>query len=478
MAERSNRLKPKQEEIDLDIDDRIIELAEPEEELMDEEEAEAPKVEKKKTAREKKPKEEKEKKIREKKEKAPSLFSQAITFVRSERFIKISGLFFLLTTVFLSVSFVSYLFTGAGDRSSIYPFSWQIFFDATIKAENHMGKLGAYVSHLFIWNGYGLGAFLTLPVIFSFGLNLLVQKKLLPTFRIFKHCFVLTAIIAPALAFIFQNKIFPYGGAFGNYITDILLGYMGQIGTGTLLSFGILGYLVAVFNFSFKREEKKQGVTVEDEALQHSIVTVDKSNAFTIVPTMETPAFSETANKLKDENTNEFSLSNTNTQIPVVASQELELNQEEEEETTEPKVSEDYDEDLELDIVETPEEEIVETTDANPTEMGLYDPTLDLSNYKYPELDLLEVYGTEKIKIDTEELERNKNQIIGTLQNYGIEIQKIKATVGPTVTLYEIIPAPGVRISKIKNLEDDIALSLAALGIRIIAPIPGKGTIG
>lgn len=154
----------------------------------------------------------------------------------------------------------------------------------------------------------------------------------------------------------------------------------------------------------------------------------------------------------------------------------MELNQEVETEEAEEPFNADYDEDLELDIVETPVEETAEEIDNTP--LGLYDPTLDLSNYKYPELDLLEVYGTEKIKIDTEELERNKNQIIGTLQNYGIEIQKIKATVGPTVTLYEIIPAPGVRISKIKNLEDDIALSLAALGIRIIAPIPGKGTIG
>ncbi len=107
-----------------------------------------------------------------------------------------------------------------------------------------------------------------------------------------------------------------------------------------------------------------------------------------------------------------------------------------------------------------------------------YDPVLDLRNYKYPTVDLLEAHGSEKIIQDASELEENKNQIIGTLKNYDIEIQKIFATVGPTVTLYEIIPAPGVRISRIKNLEDDIALSLSALGIRIIAPIPGKGTIG
>ena len=107
-----------------------------------------------------------------------------------------------------------------------------------------------------------------------------------------------------------------------------------------------------------------------------------------------------------------------------------------------------------------------------------YDPILDLRDYKYPTLDLLENHGSEKIVQDVNELQNNKNQIIGTLKNYDIDIQKISATVGPTVTLYEIIPAAGVRISRIKNLEDDIALSLAALGIRIIAPIPGKGTIG
>jgi S-DNA-T family DNA segregation ATPase FtsK/SpoIIIE len=121
-------------------------------------------------------------------------------------------------------------------------------------------------------------------------------------------------------------------------------------------------------------------------------------------------------------------------------------------------------------------EEIVDEKDGE--DMGEYDPTLDLSHYKKPPLDLLEAYGKGEVSVDKEELEMNKNKIVSTLKNYNIEIDRIKATIGPTVTLYEIVPAPGVRISKIKNLEDDIALSLSALGIRIIAPIPGKGTIG
>jgi S-DNA-T family DNA segregation ATPase FtsK/SpoIIIE len=126
-------------------------------------------------------------------------------------------------------------------------------------------------------------------------------------------------------------------------------------------------------------------------------------------------------------------------------------------------------------LTDTSEEALGQTSGSIGTN---YDPRLDLSNFKMPPLELLDEHGSEKIKVNPEELEQNKNQIVSTLNNYQIQISKIKATVGPTVTLYEIVPAAGVRISKIKNLEDDIALSLAALGIRIIAPIPGKGTIG
>src|SRR5204863_5351914 len=136
-------------------------------------------------------------------------------------------------------------------------------------------------------------------------------------------------------------------------------------------------------------------------------------------------------------------------------------------------------EELELEIkMASLEEEETEPKEKGYEDLPPYEPTLDLRDYKYPRLDLLETHGSEKIVQDPAELEANKNQIINTLKNYDILIQKISATVGPTVTLYEIVPAAGVRISRIKNLEDDIALSLAALGIRIIAPIPGKGTIG
>ena len=139
------------------------------------------------------------------------------------------------------------------------------------------------------------------------------------------------------------------------------------------------------------------------------------------------------------------------------------------------------DEDVALEIEETADNEAVlsdKEVNEKLKDLDDYDPTLDLSEYKKPGIDLLRDHGDGQIKVDKEELEANKDRIVSTLENYNIKIQSIKATIGPTVTLYEIIPAPGVRISKIKNLEDDIALSLAALGIRIIAPIPGKGTIG
>ena len=493
MAEKMNRLKTKKEEDEIELevednneteeltDERFSEVIN-EEETGEQTVEENPRQVKKRTPRARKPKEDIEeeaagKEKKKKKEKPESAFRKAINFIRSERFIKICGLFTVLTSVFLAVSFVSYLFTGSTDRDTVYPFSWKLFLDSSVKAENLMGKLGAYASHFFIWNGYGLAAFLTLPFLFSFGLNLIVQKKLLPTLTLFRHGFALTIILSPSLAFIFQKFAFPYGGAFGNYITDISISYLGQIGTGTVLSFAVLGYLVAVFNFSFNRKNiETPDQEFEEQNSEPTIVQVDKSNAYTLAP--DVPTVHETLNRMKqmEEDSNEIPLATTVPEAPVEEPQaELEIeNTEEDEKTFDP---ENYDEDLELDIVETPEEAMAEDPEAHP-QMELYDPTLELSNYQYPTLDLLENYGSEKIKIDPEELERNKNQIITTLQNYGIEIQKIKATVGPTVTLYEIIPVPGVRISKIKNLEDDIALSLAALGIRIIAPIPGKGTIG
>ena len=480
MSERTNRLKqkPADDEAEFEIESPVeieSELEAEEEEEPEEEEEEFTEVvpEKKPKPRAKKTAEELAKEKKPKKEKPVSAFTKLILFIRSERFVKITGLFLILFTVFLAVSFVSYLFTGAADRSAVYPFNWQIFFDASVKAENLMGKFGAYISHLFIWNGYGLAAFLTLPFIFSLGTNLLLQKKVLPTTQIFRHSFALTIILAPALAFIFQNKLFPFGGAFGVYINYFLISYLGQVGTGTVLGFSILGYLVATFNFSFKPKEKTFTETEEDE-FNPQVVTVDKSKAFTLVPTAETPVALTQVNKLKEIPANEIPLTTE------ITNEEEETEEPDEngfdEVTDEQREQEDYDEDLELDIVETPEEQMAESFENAP--LDLYDPTLDLSDYKFPDIELLEFYGSEKIKIDPEELERNKNQIISTLQNYGIEIQKIKATVGPTVTLYEIIPMPGVRVNKIKNLEDDIALSLAALGIRIIAPIPGKGTIG
>ena len=135
--------------------------------------------------------------------------------------------------------------------------------------------------------------------------------------------------------------------------------------------------------------------------------------------------------------------------------------------------------DLQLEVLDIPEEvPVIDGSEELPHAQGDYDPTLDLSSYRYPTLDLLENYGDKKVEVNKEELEANKNKIVETLSHYNIGIDKIKATIGPTVTLFEIVPQAGIRISKIKNLEDDIALSLAALGIRIIAPIPGKGTIG
>lgn len=415
-------------------------------------------------------KEKKEKKIKKKK---VSLLKRML---EDERTPKIAGLLSILLSVFLFVSFISYLFTWKMDQATIYPFSWSNFFNHAIKSENLMGKMGAYASHLFIRNGYGIASYLFISFFFSLGLNLVLRRNVFPVGKMARHSVALLILVSASLAFITVKTGFPYGGAFGAYVNDWLLGFFGQIGTGAILVFSLLTYATVAFNLNFDFFLKKE-MTGDKEATIHAAederknvpLMVDNKNPYLLDPQNSAE---ETANKAVKTVTDNVSEMKPEA-VPVTTDdngfEEVEMHEEE--------TSSD-DEDISLHIVETTEEKAADEIVQPSVSMEDYDPTLDLSDYKYPELDLLQNYGTEAITIDKEELERNKNQIITTLQNYDINISKIKATVGPTVTLYEIVPAPGIRISKIKNLEADIALSLAALGIRIIAPIPGKGTIG
>ena len=434
--------------------------------------------------------------------------------VKDERTGKIAGAISLLTGIFLFIAFTSYLFTWQEDQDIVHQFGVRIFSTTDVRVSNLLGVLGAFIAHLLIYKGFGIASYLFCSFFFVLGVNLLFDKKLFSLSRNIKYVVVGLLVLSMALAFATAGSEFSWGGAVGELSSDWFVKWMGKLGTGALLLMAVFTYIIWRFNPTFKLPDfsKKQ--------LDESI---GGASAFTLPEDDELPVFKEwdennteaklfihdtaepgSLNKLKNEgagmvlNVPEIvEATSPFTQFDL-QEKELPVEEEEEEELIAPPIMaappvipihtipiqisnpQTTEEDLELEIKAVPEPEMDKATPkVAPGSLSTnYDATLDLKDYKYPTLDLLETHGSEKIVHDPAELETHKNQIIATLKNYDIAIQRIAATVGPTVTLYEIVPAPGVRISRIKNLEDDIALSLAALGIRIIAPIPGKGTIG
>lgn len=405
---------------------------------------------------------------------------------------QVIGLALILFSIYLLIAFVSYLFTWKIDQSRVELPLVEFLFDSDVTVENWLGKLGAITSHLFIYKWFGIASFAFVYLFFLFGFKVLFKINLLPLKKSLKVSFFILLWSSVFFAFFFSERLYYLGGAFGYEVDKYLQGIFGSIGMGLLIFFALTVFLIVSFNageylkqaFSFLRNlgdnedddsPFKESVHYQDEDLVEStesqrseVQTQDKraeegSELHTQVEAKGKVVDEESADGLQDE------------EKEVKGGEAVELS------TETKKEDEDEDGEIGLEIEETAEKETLlseEEVDSKVAEYGEYDPTLDLSNYKKPGLDLLTDHGDGEIKVNKEELEANKDRIVNTLENYNIKIQTIKATIGPTVTLYEIVPAPGVRISKIKNLEDDIALSLAALGIRIIAPIPGKGTIG
>ncbi|MDZ4795261.1 MAG: DNA translocase FtsK [Bacteroidota bacterium] len=435
---------------------------------------------------------------------------------RDERTWKIVGAIFLLIAVFLFISFVSYLFTWKEDQA-IAQQGFSALLDNDKPVANLLGRFGAVISYFFMVKAFGIASFLICTFFFVVGVNLLFRRRVFSIWRNLKYVTVGLLVLSVSLAFLFASSSFQsFGGGVGEMISAKLIGTLGTFGTGAVLLLLLFGYCIwqfnPAFNFPVKKQEEAQedteGTDETDEATAGVVpliagqtindIYTDKNTAsgntvksdiglvinfpeekplhdFKIIEKDE--PFEEQQPGFEKEIVSEL----LHQHHPITIG--FDIPEEAEPEIIPPVkeklVNKKSDEPLELEIKAVPDkipeedEEIAAVENLPP-----YEPTLDLRDYKYPTLGLLETHGSEKIIQDTNELENNKNQIIATLRNYSIEIQKISATVGPTVTLYEIVPAPGVRISKIKNLEDDIALSLAALGIRIIAPIPGKGTIG
>lgn len=410
-------------------------------------------------------------------------WQKVVDVYTNERTQKIIGLSLILSGAYLAIAFISYFFTWDVDQDKVLgPLSE--LFNPDIKVKNWLGKLGALVSHQFMHKWFGVSSFLFVPVLVMYGLQKLLSKSFVKPQAFNAKWLFMMVWASLTLAFIFHDKWFFLGGGFGYVMNQQISNYVGSVGLLALLGFSMLTFLVLSINLSFKLPERKmEEVANAIEEEKEEIVAEEKEETiFYVNETNEEKLSAE-----EEAQALNFEVKNAVVETPIVDEKKeepvrevkdepiaLDLNKE----TTE-KVSKEGE--PEFSIETGPKEEVLE--DENKAaqlveEFGEYDPTLDLGNYKFPHYDLLNDYGNQHTKVNQEELVQNKDRIIATLKNYGIEIDKIMATVGPTVTLYEIVPAAGVRISKIKNLEDDIALSLAALGIRIIAPIPGKGTIG
>ncbi|MFD0860906.1 DNA translocase FtsK [Sungkyunkwania multivorans] len=403
----------------------------------------------------------------------------------------ILGSALMLISILLITSFISFLFNWREDANVA-----ENFLNRTDEAKNWVAILGASISNFFIFKFLGIASFIFPVLLFITGLFKFFALEMKKLWNIwFWGC--LNAIwISLFFGFFFKQAPL-LGGTTGYELNDFLRDYIGNIGIALLLVFGLVFYLVMRFNvtperlgifFKKKKEEIEQDFANTNESTATAILKTDQGDLATAdkASSEKKSSFEVSVENLQPTITNYSGIDTVN-DADVFNSFEIKTPTKEEiiEEPTLTSTSSEKKE-KEKDAVAIEVEKIVEEktvkgnlSDKLVEDFGEFDPTLELGNYTFPTLELLKDYEAgSSITINQEELEENKNRIVETLGNYKIGIAQIKATIGPTVTLYEIVPEAGIRISKIKNLEDDIALSLSALGIRIIAPIPGKGTIG
>ncbi|MES2811494.1 MAG: DNA translocase FtsK [Bacteroidota bacterium] len=399
------------------------------------------------------------------------------------------GVLLVLLAIALAVSFASYFVNGKVDQSEINDFA-----NRDSEVQNWLGKFGAFLSDFFIYKGFGVASFLFVRLLFLTGAYLVLD---LAVSKLKKTWFwdIFAIIILSILFGFFSQSLPELGGIIGYEMNLFSQDYIGKTGTLLALIFGVVIYLIFKIKVSpekikgaFESTKKEinddltttptaasSAYNLEEFAVNDDIATENSHDSLITTP-------NKNDFESNEEELGEMTLKTTPSQFeinkealkPTIGTaSELSLN------ISKPTEEIQHASD-ELVIEKVEEEDLIEENLAAKlvSHFGEFDPTLELSNYKFPTIDLLKDYGSGGITINQAELEENKNRIVETLRNYKIDIAQIKATVGPSVTLYEIVPEAGVRISKIKSLEDDIALSLSALGIRIIAPMPGKGTIG
>jgi S-DNA-T family DNA segregation ATPase FtsK/SpoIIIE len=416
-----------------------------------------------------------------------------LDFIHDKRFQLVSGFFLIILSIYFLTAFCSYLFTGKTDQSVVEAINETGWIQSGLEADNWLGAYGAMISHYFIFQWFGLGAFLIPPFLFVLGYRVVFKKILVSGSAALSFVLFFMLWLSLLFGYIIYHKEGAtewsfLGGGMGYYLArlfDSLIGW----GTFLLLVFSLLAFIVYFFNVTTllssnkSTEENEQGA---DENLAGK--TIDNGNDDLFEAEDEDDPDVDGGDDGDDDGIDSWTLTKKEEPATKVAAKETSIPSKPIKPVDTPFVKETAS--LELDV--TLPEEVIEEPTPEPEfsveevseevkkveNQENYDPTLDLGTYQYPTIDLLNHYDTGTIQVTKEELEENKDKIINTLINFKIGISSIKATIGPTVTLYEIVPEAGIKISKIKNLEDDIALSLAALGIRIIAPIPGKGTIG
>ncbi|MFO0362064.1 MAG: DNA translocase FtsK 4TM domain-containing protein [Flavobacteriales bacterium] len=419
-------------------------------------------------------------------------------FLNDERVRRISGIFLAVFSLYLFAACFSYLISGGSDQYLILAPADSVSSD--VLYANWMGKIGAHLAHFFMYNYLGVGAFFLCLITFLWGVRVAFRKNLLPMAKTIRLSVAGMLYFPLLIGFFFHHvEDLPqphvvldcndrFVGGYGIFATQWCRFTLGWTGTLMALLFVTLAFFI--FNFNHQVDALWARLT-ELWASRKSLIAPDeeeRNEEGLKMPEPEEETTVRVAPAMRNQLIREEAETEPVAHVPeALPEEEEEVIEDAEEETAELELSPMAGQPAltGIDIpgmeVEGPAEdqELSESEiEERLQDIGEYDPKLDLSRYEFPTIDLLKPHGGTGPQITKEELEDNKNKIVETLNQYKIEISKIKATIGPTVTLYEIIPAPGVRISKIKSLEDDIALSLAALGIRIIAPIPGRGTIG
>ena len=457
-----------------------------------------------------------------------SKWARFMNFMRDPRVKKIFGIFTVLFSVFTLLACVSFLFNGAHDQRLVLE-QYDDQLNQNEAYTNWMGKMGAHVAWFFMNKYFGLGALFLPFILFVIGWRIWWGRDAMPFWKTIRLSALGMFFFPLAIGFLFHHRVEGLDrtieiscnpnlvGGFGHLATVWFVFTIGWWGTLMFLLFTVGAFLIFNFNHQVEaawvrfsewwadmlksnpkeeeeeeEEESKPIMAAAPAVVRNEVLTPPAETTIEVqTPIIEPEApWEEKSVVFEEEKEEEQDLEDMELDPIEMDLEELELSESTENlelETVIPTMERtgvggsttiQVDEDFSVEVKESEEELDDEEIQRSIESLGPFDPRLDLSRYTFPPVDLLKAHGGQGPQIDKEELEENKNKIVETLNHYKIEIAKIKASIGPTVTLYEIIPAPGVRISKIKNLEDDIALSLAALGIRIIAPIPGKGTIG